>query len=167
MEKFFLDELREIYGAEKHQIVVLPLLKKAASSLKLQNMLAYHLDATREHISRLEEIFGLLGKTPEARQSEAMLGIGREAETVIESTEKGTATRDAGLVVAAQKLEHYEISSYGSLAQLARTLEYDDILDILETTLYEEKEADDLLTALAENYINTEASRESVKLGPL
>lgn len=160
MEKLFLDELREIYGAEKHQTVILPLLKKAASSLRLQNMLANHLDATREHITRLEEIFDMLGKEAAARQSEAVLGIGREIETVIETTEKGTATRDAGLVMAAQKLEHYEISSYGSLAQLARTLEYDDILDILETTLYDEKEADDLLTAVAENYINTEASKE-------
>lgn len=160
MEKLFLDELREIYGAEKHQTVILPLLKKAASSLKLQNMLANHLDTTREHIVRLEKIFRMLGKKLVARQSEAVLGIGREAETVIETTEKGTATRDAGLVVAVQKLEHYEISCYGSLAQLARTLEYDDVLDILETTLYDEKEADDLLTALAENYINTEASRE-------
>jgi ferritin-like metal-binding protein YciE len=160
MEKLFLDELKEVYGAEKRQMIVLPLLKKAASSLRLQNMLANHLYTTREHISRLKKIFNLLGKVPEYRQSEPLLGIGREAETVIETTEKGTATRDAGLIVAAQKLEHYEISSYGSLAQLARTLEYDDILDILEMTLIEEKEADDLLTALAENYINTEARRE-------
>jgi len=160
MEKLFLDELKEVYGAEKRQMIVLPLLKKAASSLRLQNMLANHLYTTREHISRLKKIFNLLGKVPEYRQSEPLLGIGREAETVIETTEKGTATRDAGLIVAAQKLDHYEISSYGSLAQLARTLEYDDILDILEMTLIEEKEADDLLTALAENYINTEARRE-------
>lgn len=162
MEKLFLDELREIYGAEKHQTVILPLLKKAASSLKLQSVLASHLDATREHITRLEKIFNLLGKRKSLlpRQPEAILGIGREAETVIETTQRGTATRDAGLIVAAQKLEHYEISSYGSLAQMARTLEYDDMLDILEATLNEEKEFDELLTCLAENYINTEASRE-------
>jgi len=160
MEKLFLDGLKEIYGAEKHQTVVLPMLKKAASSLKLQNMLAYHLYTTREHISRLQEIFRMLGAYPRARQSEALLGIARVAEAVIGTTEKGTAARDAGLVAAIQKLEHYEISSYVSLARLARTLEYDDVLDILEMTLHEEKEADDLLTALAENYINTEASRE-------
>jgi ferritin-like metal-binding protein YciE len=162
MEKLFLAELREIYGAEKHQLMVLPLLKKAASSLRLQNTLANHLDATREHITRLERILSMLGKRKSlvVRQPEAILGIGREAETVIGTTQKGTATRDAGLIVVTQKLEHYEISSYGSLAQLARTLEFDDILDVLETTLYEEKEFDELLTALAENYINTEASRE-------
>jgi ferritin-like metal-binding protein YciE len=156
MEKLFLDELREIYGAEKRQTVVLPLLKKAASCLQLQNMLANHLGTTREQISRLEEIFGLLGRDPGASQSEAVLGIIRKAETVIETTEKGSATRDAGLVATVQKLKHYEISSYGSLAQWCRTLGYDDILDILEETLLEEKEAEDLLTTLAENYINTE-----------
>lgn len=160
MEKLFLDELKEIYGAEKHQTVVLPLLKKAASSQRLQNVLANHLYTTREHITRLEEIFGMLGKTPEARQSEAILGISREVETVIESAEKGTATRDAGLVIAAQMLERYEITSYVSLAKMARALEYDDILDILELTLSDEKEADELLRALARNYINMEASQE-------
>ena len=163
MEKLFLDELREAYGAEKHQTLILPLLKKAASSLRLQSLLANHLHTTREHITRLEEIFALLQVSPEARPSEGMFGIGREAETVIETTEKGSATRDAGLVMAVQKLKHHEISAYGSLAQMARTLEHDDILDLLELTLYEEKEADDLLTAIAENYINTEASREYSK----
>jgi len=160
MEKLFLDELREMYGAEKHQLMILPLLKKAASSLSLQNVLAHHLDTTREHITRLERVFRLLGKRSVARDSEAILAIGREAETVIGTTRKGSATRDAGLIVVAQKIEHYEISSYGSLAQLARTQEYDDVLDILETSLYEEKEMDDVLTALAENYINVEAGRE-------
>lgn len=160
MEKLFLNELREIYGAEKHQTRILPLLKKAASCLQLQNALANHLDITREHLTRLEKIFRMLGKRPVTRDPEAILGIGREAETVMETTQKGTATRDAGLIITTQKLEHYEIASYGSLAQLARTLEYDDVLDILETILYEEKEFDDLLTALAENYINAEASQE-------
>jgi len=153
MEKLFLDELREIYGAERHQIPVLHLLKKAASSLRMQNMLANHLDTTHDHIGRLEEIFKMLGRDPEGHQSEAVLEIVRAAETVIESTEKGSVDRDAGLVVVAQKLERYEVSSYASLARWCRTLEYDDILDILEMTLHEEKEAADLLTVLAENYI--------------
>lgn len=160
LEKLFLEELKELYGAEKHQLLVLPLLKKAASSQKLQNVLASHLDDTHEHIRRLETIFGQMGQSAEPRASEAILGITREGETVIEGTEKGSATRDAGIIVAAQKLEHYEITGYGSLAQHARTLEYDEIEEILELTLYEEKEADDLLTALAENYINTQAKQE-------
>jgi ferritin-like metal-binding protein YciE len=160
LEDLFLDELREIYGAEQHQLQVLPLLKKAASSLKLQNVIASHLDDTREQISRLEILFEKIGQTAEARISEAILGIIRAAEDVITATEKGTATRDAGIIVAVQKLEHYEITSYGSLAQHARTLEYDEMEEILELSLFEEKEADDLLTALAENYINAEARRE-------
>lgn len=160
LEDLFFEELREIYGAEQHQLQVLPLLKKAASSLKLQNVIASHLDDTREQISRLEILFEKIGQTAEARISEAILGIIRAAEDVITATEKGTATRDAGIIVAVQRLEHYEITSYGSLAQHARTLEYDEMEEILELSLFEEKEADDLLTALAENYINSEARRE-------
>jgi len=160
LEDLFLDELREIYGAEQHQLQVLPLLKKAASSLKLKNVIASHFDDTREQISRLEILFAKIGQTVEGRISEAILGITRAAEDVISATEKGTATRDAGIIVAIQKLEHYEISTYGSLAQHARTLEYDELEEILELSLFEEKEADDLLTALAENYINAEARRE-------
>ncbi|HEY4285998.1 MAG TPA: DUF892 family protein [Puia sp.] len=160
LEDLFLDELRDIYGAEQHQLQVLPLLKKAASSLKLKNVIASHLDDTREQISRLEILFERMGRTAEARISEALLGIIRAAEDVIAATEKGTATRDAGIIVAVQKLEHYEITSYGSLAQHARTLEFDEMEEILELSLYEEKEADDLFTALAENYINAEARRE-------
>ncbi|HTI90868.1 MAG TPA: DUF892 family protein [Puia sp.] len=160
LEDLFLNELREIYGAEKHQLQVLPLLKKAASSLKLKNVIASHLDDTREQIIRLEILFEKMGQTAEGWISEAILGIIRAAEEVISATEKGTATRDAAIIVAVQKLEHYEITIYGSLAQHARTLEYDEIEEIIELSLFEEKEADDLLTALAENYINAEARRE-------
>jgi ferritin-like metal-binding protein YciE len=161
LQALLLDELNDIYGSEKHQLVILPMLKRAASSLKLCSVLARHLDSTREQLTRLEEVFSQLGKTADERISESILGIARECETVIGETEPGTATRDAGLIMSVQKLEHYEIGSYGSLAQLARTLEYDDIADLLETTLMEEKDVDDLLTSLAENYINIEASREA------
>ncbi|MBS1660770.1 MAG: DUF892 family protein [Bacteroidetes bacterium] len=160
LEELFLDELKEAYGGEHHQLQLLPLLKKAASSLKLQNVIANHLDDTREHMRRLEAIFEKMGYAAEGRVSEAILGLTRAAEEVIATTTQGSATRDAGLIVAAQKLEHYEITTYGSLAQHARTLDYDEIEEILESSLFEEKEADDLLTALAENYINVEASRE-------
>ncbi len=159
LEQLLLNELRVIYGAEKQQLIVLPLLKKA-SSLKLKNVLAGHLDNTQEHIRRLEAIFQLLGKAAEAHAPETIYGITREAEQVIADTSPETATRDAGLIVAAQKLDHYEITSYGSLATHARTLDLEDIEELLELSLYEEKESDDLLTALAENYINREAGRE-------
>jgi ferritin-like metal-binding protein YciE len=160
LEQLLLNELRELHGAEKQQLIVLPLLKKAASSLKLKNVLSNHLDDTREHIRRLDAIFGMLSTPAEAHAPESIFGITREAEQVIASTAPDTATRDAGLIVAAQKLDHYEISSYGSLATHARTLDLDEVEELLELSLYEEKESDDLLTALAENYINTQASRE-------
>jgi ferritin-like metal-binding protein YciE len=160
LKNLFVDELKDIYRSEKHQLVILPMLKRSASSLKLCSVLAGHLDFTREHLCRLDEIFKQLRQKPDDRVSETILGIARECETVIGATEPGTATRDAGLIMSVQKLEHYEIGTYGSLAQLARTLELDDIADILETTLMEEKDIDDLLTSLAENYINIEASRE-------
>jgi len=160
LEELFLEELTDLYGAERHQLHVLPLLKHAASSQKLMNVLASHLDDTREQIGRLEAICEKMGHRPEVRTPEAILGITHEAEKVISGTAPQSAIRDAGLIVAAQKLEHYEITSYGSLAQHARTLDYDDINEILETSLMEEKEVDDLLTALAENYINDEANHE-------
>lgn len=160
LEALFLEELRELYGAEKQQLLVLSLFKKAAASQKTRNVLANHLDDTHEQIRRLEAIFSQLGHPAEARAPEAIFGITREAEQVIASTNPGTATRDAGLIVAAQKLEHYEIGSYGSVATHARTLDLDEIEEMLELSLYEEKENDDLLTALAENYINAAASRE-------
>lgn len=159
--ELFLEELRELYGAERHQLMVLPLLKTAASSQKLKNLLSNHLEDTREQVKRLETIFAKTGYPVLGRVPETILGITREAEVVIGATMPGTATRDAGLIVAAQKLEHYEISCYGSLAQHARTLDYDEIDGILEDSLMEEKEADDLLTALAEFYINIEAKTES------
>jgi ferritin-like metal-binding protein YciE len=160
LEQLFLDELKDLYGAERHQLHVLPLLKHAATSQKLRNVLSSHLDDTREQIVRLEAIFEKTGHLPEARSSEALLGITREVEQVIAGTTEESATRDAGLIVAAQKLEHYEITSYGSLAEHARTLNYEEMDEILEISLMEEKESDDLLTALAENYINGAASRE-------
>ncbi|MDP4151581.1 MAG: DUF892 family protein [Bacteroidota bacterium] len=161
LQGLLLEQLRDMYGAEKHQLMILPLIKRAAASLKLQSVLAGHLDSTREQIVQLEEIFKALGEQPEDRKSEAILGIGRECEMVIGETQPGSATRDAGLIVSVQKLEHYEIGTYGSLAQLARTLEYDEIADSLESILLEEKDADDLLTSLAENYINLDARREN------
>lgn len=152
----FLEELNAIYGAEKYQETILPLLKNAASSLKLRSVLAGHLYETLEHGTRLGKVFGQLGQSLKGLRTETLPGIVREMEHVIGSTPPGTATRDAGLIAAARQLEHFEISAYSSLAQLARRLEYDEIADSLETTLNEEKDADDLLMSLAENYIYPE-----------
>lgn len=158
--EFFVDELKDIYWAEKHLTKALPKMKKAATSAELQTAFSDHLEATNEHVARLEQVFELLGEKAQAKKCDAMAGIVEEGEGIISDTEEGTATRDVGLVLAGQKVEHYEISTYGGLAQLARTLGKDDVAEILETTLAEEKEADSLLTQIAENSINYKASKE-------
>lgn len=160
LEEFFHDELKDIYWAEKHLVKTLPKMKKAATSSELKEAIDGHLAETQEHVSRLEEIFGLLGKKPQAKKCDAMAGITEEGNGVIEETEKGTATRDVGIIFAAQKVEHYEIATYGGLAQLAKTLGMTEIADLLDQTLAEEKLADEKLTVIAENGVNYESSQE-------
>ena len=158
--EFFSDEIKDIYWAEKHIIKTLPKMQKAATSAELKTAFADHLEATKNHAVRLEKVFELLGKKAQAKKCDAMEGIIKEGEGIIEETEDGTATRDVGLILAAQKVEHYEISTYGGLCQLAKTLGKDDIADLLYQTLQEEKETDELLTDIAENSVNYEASTE-------
>lgn len=159
--KFFSDELKDIYWAEKHLTKALPKMKKAASSEELANALGEHLEVTKEHVSRLEEVFELLGKKPQAKKCDTMAGIVEEGNGILEETEAGTATRDVGIILAAQKVEHYEIATYGGLTQLAKTLGLNDVAEILGQTLSEEKEADETLTEIAENSINYEAAEEA------
>jgi ferritin-like metal-binding protein YciE len=161
--EFFTDEIKDIYWAEKHLVKILPKMQKAATSEELQNAFADHLETTKEHVSRLEQVFELLGEKVQAKKCEAMAGITKEGEDIIEETEKGTATRDVGLILAGQKVEHYEIATYGGLAQLARTLGKNDVAEILETTLAEEKEADKLLTDVAENSVNYQAAESDAE----
>lgn len=161
LQEFFHDELKDIYWAEKNITKTLPKLKKAASSAELKSAFEAHLAQTQEHVSRLEEVFELLGKKAQAKKCEAMAGIIKEGEEIITDTDAGTATRDVGLILAAQKVEHYEIATYGGLAQLARTLRLDDIATLLETTLQEEKETDMKLTNIAESHVNYDALHES------
>ncbi|MEP7165975.1 MAG: ferritin-like domain-containing protein [Ferruginibacter sp.] len=158
--EFFKDELKDIYWAEKHLVKTLPKMSKAASSEELKQAFTEHLEVTQTHVSRLEEIFGLLGEKAQAKKCEAMEGITKEGSSIIEDTETGTSTRDVGLILAAQKVEHYEISTYGGLAQLATTLGLTDVAALLSETLAEEKEADTTLTGIAENDINYEAAME-------
>lgn len=161
LEEFFHDEVKDIYWAEKHLVKTLPKMHKAASSSELKNAFAGHLEVTKEHVTRLEEVFELLGKKPQAKKCEAMEGITKEGESIIEDTEVGTATRDVGLILAAQKVEHYEIATYGGLSQLAKTLGYDEVAAIMQTTLAEEKKCDESLSALAENTVNVSAAEEA------
>jgi ferritin-like metal-binding protein YciE len=138
-------------------------MQKAATSTQLQKAFANHLEATKKHVSRLEQVFEMLGHKPQAKKCDAMAGITKEGESIIEETESGTATRDVGLILAGQKVEHYEISTYGGLAQLARTLGRNDAAEILDSTLLEEKEADSLLTTIAEDGVNYNATEETKK----
>jgi len=163
LKEFFIDELKDIYWAEKHLVKTLPKMKKAATSEELQKAFEDHLETTNTHVSRLEQVFEMLGEKAEAKKCDAMSGITEEGDGIISETEKGTATRDVGLIFAGQKVEHYEISTYGGLAQLARTLGLHDISQILATTLDEEKDADQLLTKIAEDHINYEAKTEPAK----
>ncbi len=158
---FFCDELKDIYWAEKQLTKALPKMAKAATATALKEAFTNHLAETKTHVERLEQVFELLGKKAQAKKCEAMAGITLEGEGIIEETEAGTATRDVGLVLAGQKAEHYEISTYGGLAQLARTLGKEDVAQLLEATLAEEKAADSLLTQIAEGSINYEASTEA------
>jgi ferritin-like metal-binding protein YciE len=159
-DKLFTDMLKDIYWAEKHLTKALPKMQKAATSEELQEAIENHLEQTKEHINRLEQVFEQLGKKAQAKKCDAMEGLVKEGESVIEETEDGTKVRDVGIIVSAQKVEHYEIAAYGSLVQLARTMGNEEVAEILAQTLEEEKETDELLTQIAENNINVEASEE-------
>ena len=160
LTEFFIDELRDIYGAEKQLAQVLPKLRAAATSPDLAMAFEDHLKVTQNHISRLEQIFQILERKAEAKKCEGMDGLIKEGETVIHDTERGSATRDVGLIMSAQKVEHYEIAAYGTLRQVAKTIDKGEISRLLEQTLQEEKETDMLLSNLAETLINQEASTE-------
>jgi ferritin-like metal-binding protein YciE len=158
--KLFIDEIKDIYWAEKHLVKTLPKMIKAATSPELSDAINSHLEETKVHVTRLEEIFGLLDQKVQAKKCDAMEGLAKEGEGIIEDTEDGSATRDVGIILAAQKVEHYEIATYGGLAQLATTLGLTDVAALLGQTLEEEKAADETLTSIAENDINYEASEE-------
>lgn len=160
LEELFLDELKDIYWAEKHLTKALPKMEKAATSKNLKTTFANHLVETHGQIGRLEQAFEMMGKKAQAKKCEAMAGLTKEGDGIIEDTEKGSFTRDVGLIMAAQKVEHYEIATYGSLAQLAKTIGKNNIAALMVETLNEEKAADELLTNLAENNINVEAAAE-------
>lgn len=160
LKELFIDELKDIYWAEKHLTKALPKMKKAATSEELANAFDEHLAVTEEHVSRVEQVFEKLDMTARAKKCEAMDGLVQEAQNLIEELPKGTAVRDAGLIIAAQKVEHYEIAAYGSLVQLAKTMGENEIADLLQETLDEEKEADQLLTELAVSGINISAENE-------
>jgi ferritin-like metal-binding protein YciE len=160
LDKYFTDSLKDIYWAEKALTKALPKMQKAATTEELKNAIEEHLAQTEEHITRLEQVFEIMGKKAQAKKCDAMEGIIKEGTSIVEETEDGSMTRDVGIIMAAQKVEHYEIATYGALVQLAKTMGMDDAADILHQTLEEEKQTDAGLTEIAENNINWEAELE-------
>jgi ferritin-like metal-binding protein YciE len=155
--KLFEDELKDIYWAEKALTKAIPKMITNATEPELSDALKSHLEETTEQISRLEQVFASIEKKAVAKKCEAMDGLIREAGEIMESCEKG-AMRDAGIISAAQKVEHYEIATYGTLHQFATTLQLSEAASLLQETLEEEKSADVKLTEIAVATINMEAA---------
>ncbi len=158
--KFFLDALKDMYFAEKQILGGLQKMEKAATTEELQEAFEDHYLMTQKQILRLEKVFRILDEKAEGEKCEAILGILKEAESIIKETEEGSMTRDAALIIAAQKVEHYEIATYGGLVALAETLGLERAADLLDKTLQEEEDTDLHLTEIAETSINFEALEE-------
>ena len=161
LKELFLELLQDIYWAEKKLVKTLPKMSDAATSDQLKQAFNTHLEQTRNHVSRLEQVFDSIGEPAKSKKCPAMSGIAEEGEDIIDETEGGTAQRDAGLIIAAQKAEHYEIASYGGLAQLAETLGFAQAKNLLGQTLQEEEQTDKLLSQIAKSGINYQASKET------
>lgn len=163
LKEFFLDQLKDIYWAEQKLVKTLPKLSEASHSEELRAAFNGHLTETKGHVSRVEQVFDILGEKAVAVECPALKGIAEEGEDIIDETEDDTAQRDVGLIFAGQKAEHYEIATYGALVQLAKEMGQNEIADLLSQTLAEEKKADQKLTELATGGINREAAREMAK----
>ena len=160
LEKFFTDQLKDIYYAEQQLLKAIPKMAQASTTEELEDAFNDHTRQTERHVKRLEKVFQLIGKNPEGKKCEAMDGLIKESESIIKETKEGSMTRDAALIIAAQKVEHYEIATYGGLVQLAITMRLHRAADVLDKTLLEEEDTDQLLTEIAENYINIQAEDE-------
>lgn len=155
--KLFEDELKDIYWAEKALTKAIPKLIKNATSQELIDALTSHLAETENQVTRIEHVFESIDKKAVAKKCEAMEGLIKEAEEIMESSEAG-AMCDAGIISAGQKVEHYEIASYGTLRQFAETLGLTEAVSLLAATLEEEKAADEKLSEVATSAINVEAA---------
>ena len=162
LQNFFLTSLQELYWAETHLMEVLNSMSTAATNTQLQEAFIEHREETEKQKQRLEEVFSLLNIPAQPQPCVGLQGLFDEGWKVIDETEEGSSQRDVALIIAAQKVEHYEIASYGSLITLARTMGQNKIADILMPTLQEEKEADLDLSTIAETGINIEASQEKM-----
>lgn len=156
LEDAFVDELRDVLSAEKQLVKALPRMAKAASHEKLQQAIEEHLAETETHVERLEQVFESLDLKPRAKKCDAMEGLLEEGKSLLEE-DADERVLDALIIAAAQKVEHYEIATYGTLCTWAEQLGYADALKLLKQTLGEEKNADELLTEIAETSVNEAA----------
>ncbi len=159
-EKFFVEQLQDIYWAEKHLSKGLKKMQMAATSPRLAEAFKKHYTDSEKQMSTLEQLFELMGEKPKGKRCEAMAGLVTEAEEMISDTEANSFVRDAGLILAAQKAEHYEIATYGTLKALAVYLPQKRVQRLLDTLLRDEKRTDQLLTALADEFVNESAAVE-------
>lgn len=160
--KLFEDELKDIYWAEKALTKAIPKMIKNATSTDLIDALESHLSETQNQVTRIEEVFNSIDKKAVAKKCDAMEGLIKEGSEIMEECEEG-AMCDAGIIAAAQKIEHYEIASYGTLRQFAETLELTEAVDLLEETLNEEKAADQKLSEVALSAVNVKAAEQEVE----
>ena len=151
LRETFVEELKDLYDAEKQLVKALPKMAKAADHEELKAAFEDHLQETETHVERLEQVFSIFGETAKGKKCKAMQGLVEEGQDLIDEEEG-----DAALICAAQKVEHYEIASYGSLRTWAELLDEDEAVDLLQETLDEEKAADEKLTEIAETAANPE-----------
>ena len=154
LRKLLTDAVKDLYWAENHLVKALPKMAKSASSAKLSQAILDHLEQTKTHVERLEQVFEALNKNPQAKKCDAMEGLVMEGEGIIEDTDAGTPARDLGIIMASQKVEHYEIAAYNGLIKLAGKLGLPGVAEILLETLSEEEESDEILATIA----NTEVA---------
>lgn len=156
LKNLFIDNLKDIYWAENALVKALPKMIANATSDALKSAISGHLEVTKNQVSRLEKVFELLGTNAEAKKCEAMAGLLKEGDSIVEETMPG-AVRDAGIIAASQKIEHYEIATYGTLVAFAKALGENDASKLLTQTLAEEKESDCILNDVALNAVNNTA----------
>lgn len=157
LKGLFIDSLKDIYWAENALASALPKMAANATAAGLSGAILEHLSVTQNQIARLEQVFDLLGEKAEGKKCEAMAGLLKEGDSILEETAPG-AVRDAGIIAASQKIEHYEIATYGTLAAFAKAIGENDAAKLLTQTLAEEKEADCLLNDIALNVVNITAA---------
>jgi ferritin-like metal-binding protein YciE len=164
LQEFFVTCLQELYWSETHLVDVLNTMSMAATTPQLKKAFIVHKEETEKQKKRLEEVFTLLALPAQAEPCTGLQGLFDEGWQVIDETEEGSAQRDVALIIAAQKVEHYEIACYGSLITLAKTMGQNEVANILGPTLMEEKNTDMALTEIAEAGINVEASHEQLNV---